>query len=178
MKQKTILILAGIAAALQAAAVLLAVFMTVNQKAVKQIWGTDGKMYEINSFPTGAMIELLLPMLIYGIFLLCIAAVKGKPSQRQILAIIFVILAVLFKLVTGLVLAPFNLILQARLGGALEFASYSTINNAISQVTPLFTVAAFALFCMAAGSCLPVTADPVASLQDFGGTVAGQNFKK
>ena len=167
MKQKTIMILAGIAAALQTAAVLLAVFMVVNQKAVKQIWGTS-EMYEVNSFPTGAMIELLLPMLIYGIFLLCIAAVKGKPSQRQILAIILVILAVLFKLVTGLVLAPFNLILQARLGGALEFASYSTINNAISQVTSLFTVAAFALFCMAAGSCLPVMAEPAAPLQDAG----------
>lgn len=168
MKQKTILVLAGIAAALQTAAVLLAVFMTVNQKAVKQIWGTDEIVCEVNSFPTGAMIELLLPMLIYGIFLLCIAAVKRKPSQRQILAIIFVILAVLFKLVTGLVLAPFNLILQARMGGALELASYSTIENAISQVTSLFTVAAFALFCMAAGSCLPVTAEPAAPLQEAG----------
>ena len=113
-------------------------------------------------FSCSAMIELLLPMLIYGIFLLCIASVKRKPSQRQVLAIIFVILAVLFELVTGLVLAPFNLMLQARLGGALEFASYSALNSAISQITPLFTVAAFALFCMAAGSCLPVTAEPAA----------------
>lgn len=166
MKQKTILVLAGIAAALQTAAVLLAVFMTVNQKTVKQIWGTDKIVCEVNSFPTGAMIELLLPMLIYGIFLLCIAAVKRRPSQRQILAIIFVILAVLFKLVTGLVLAPFNLILQARMGGTLELASYSTIENAISQVTSLFTVTAFALFCMAAGSCLPVTAEPAAPMQE------------
>lgn len=168
MKQKTILILAGIAAALQTAAVLLAVFMAVNQKAVKQILGTDEKVCEVNSFPTGTMIELLLPMLIYVIFLLYIASVKRKPSQRQILAIIFVILAVLFKIVTGLILAPFNSMLQARMGGALEFASYSTINSAISQVTFLFTVAAFALFCMAAGSCLPVTAEPTAPLQDAG----------
>ena len=168
MKQKTILILAGIAAALQTAAVLLAVFMTVNQRAVKQIWVADESVCEVNSFPTGAMIELLLPMLIYGIFLLCIASVKRKPSQRQALAIIFVILAVLFELVTGLVLAPFNLMLQARLGGALEFASYSALNSAISQVTPLFTVTAFALFCMAAGSCMPVTAEPAAPLQDAG----------
>lgn len=167
MKQKTIMILAGIAAALQTAAVLLAVFMTVNQKAVKQIWGTDEIVCEVNSFPTGAMIELLLPMMIYVIFLLCIAAVKGKSSQRQILAVVFVILAVFFKLVAGLVLAPFNLMLQARLGGALELASYSTIENAISQVTSLFTVAAFALFCMAAGSCLPVTAESAAPLQEI-----------
>ena len=166
MKQKTIMILAGIAAALQTAAVLLAVFMVVNQKAVKGILGTSA-MYEVNSFPTGAMIELLLPMLIYGIFLLCIAAVKGKPSQRQILAIIFVILAVLFKIMSGLVLSPFSSTLQARRGSA-EFASYTVLNSAISQVTLLFTVAAFALFCMAAGSCLPVKTEPAASLQDAG----------
>lgn len=156
MKQKNVLVLAGIAAALQAAAVLLAVFMTVNQRAVKQILYLDERVCEIKSFPAGAMIELLLPMLIYVIFLLSIASVKRNPSQRQILAIIFTVLAVLFKIVIGLILAPFNAILQARLGGALEFASYSGLNNIISQVAFLFTVTAFALFCMAAGSCLPM----------------------
>lgn len=168
MKPKTIMILAGIAAALQTAAVVIAVFMVANQSAVKQMMDAGESICKVNSFPTGVMIELLLPMLIYVIFLLSIASVKRKSSQRQILAIIFTILAVLFKIVTGLVLVPFNTILQARLGGVEEFASYSTLSNAVSQVTFLFTVAAFALFCMAAGSCLPVTASPVAPVQNAG----------
>lgn len=159
MKPKTITILAGIAAALQTAAVLLAVFMVANQSMVKQMLGAVEEVCKAHSLPTGVMIELLLPMLIYVIFLLCIAAVKRNSSQRQALAIIFAVLAVLFKVVAGLIMAPFNTMLQARMGGALEFASYSTLNNAISQVTLLFTVSAFALFCIAAGSCLPVTAD-------------------
>lgn len=78
MKQKTVMILVGIAAALQGVAVLLAVFMTVFQTTVKQIYNCDESVCNIKSVPTGAFVELLLPLLIYGIFLLCIAFVKDK----------------------------------------------------------------------------------------------------
>lgn len=168
MKQKTITILAGIAAALQTAAVLLAVFMTMNQSMVKHYYNLDEKVCSVKSFPTGAFIELLLPLFIYVIFLICIAAVKIQSSQRSILAIVFAVLAVLFKALAGLILAPFGTMLQARLGGAAEFASYSALTQAISYVTLLFTAAAFAVFCMAAGSCLTFGEENAALLQNEG----------
>ncbi|MEZ3426867.1 MAG: hypothetical protein K1W13_05635 [Lachnospiraceae bacterium] len=164
MKQKTTMILVGIAAALQTVAVLLAVFMTVFQSTVKQIYGCDEGVCNIKSVPTGAFAELLLPLLIYGIFLFCIAIVKDKAFARQALAIVFAALAVLFKVVTALI-GMYIIMLEARTKGALAYAGYSALNNAVLKVTFLFTLAAFALFCMAAGSCLPVRAECTAASQ-------------
>lgn len=167
MKQKTTMILAGIAAALQTAAVLLAVFMTVFQSTVKQIYGCDESVCNIKSVPTGAFAELLLPLLIYGIFLLCIAFVKDRAFARQVLAIVFVVLAVLFRVVSALAAGYMN-VLEARMKGVSAYAGYTALNTAISQVTFLFTIAAFALFCMTAGSCLAVRTKEAVSLQGAG----------
>lgn len=168
MRQRTITILAGIAAALQTAAVLLAVFMVENQSVVMRLWGGLNEAVSGEKiFPTGAFIELLLPLPIYVIFLLCIAAIKTKPSQRRVLAVAFTVLVVLFKIMAAVMLVPFCAMLQARLRGALAFAGYSTLTQAVSQATLLFTATAFALFCMAAGSCLPVMPEPASCTFTF-----------
>ena len=152
MKKKTIMILAGTAAALQTVAVILAVLLTVFQDTVKQIYGYRGQIYSMKSVPIGAFAELLLPFLVYVIFLLCIIFIRDKVFARQILAIIFAVLAVLFKIGTALLEAWSN-VLQAR-QGISQYADYVTLNTAVLQVTFLFTVTAFALFCMTAGGCL------------------------
>lgn len=153
MKKKTIMILAGIAAALQTAAVVFAVLITVFQDIVKQIYGCQEQICSIKSVPTGAFAELLLPLLIYVIFLLCVVFVMDKTFARQTLAIIFAVLAVLIKVVTAMLETCIN-VLQARLKGVSEYAGYSVLNNVVLQVTFLFTVTAFTLFCLTVGSCL------------------------
>ena len=165
MKQKTIMILVGIAAALQTVSVLFAVLMTVFQSTVKQIYNCDESVCNIKSVPTGAFAELLLPLLIYVLFLFCIALVKDKAFARQALTIVFAALAVLFRVVTALT-GRYIIMLEARTKVALAFAGYTALNNAISQVTFLFTLTAFALFCMAAGGSLAVRAECTAASQE------------
>lgn len=153
MKRSAGMILAGIAAALQTVAVLLAVLMTVWQSTVKQIYGCEDMVCGVNTVPTGAFAELLLQLPVYVAFLLCIVFVRDKRFAGRVLAIAFAAVAVLFKGVTALLGFYVNM-LQARMKGALAYAAYCALNNAVLQVTFLFTVTAFALFCMAAGSCL------------------------
>lgn len=83
------------------------------------------------------------------------------------LAIVFTALTVLFKVATSLI-GIYITMLEARTKGALAYAGYYALNSAVLQVTFLFTLAAFALFCMAAGSCLPVKAESTTASQGAG----------
>ena len=81
MKQKTIMILVGIAAALQTVSVLFAVLMTVFQSTVKQIYNCDESVCNIKSVPTGAFAELLLTLFGGGEESGLMAGLLGKRKE-------------------------------------------------------------------------------------------------
>ncbi len=147
------MVMAAIAAALQTVAVIAAVLVTVFQDKVMQLYGSPEQICSIKAVPASALAEILLPLLIYVIFLLCIVFVMDKTFARQTLGIIFAVLAVLIKVVTALLVAGINVLL-ARLKGISEYAGYTVLSNVVWQVTFLFTVTAFTLFCVTVGSCL------------------------
>lgn len=155
---KSVKILAGIAAGMQGVAILLMFLAILYQKTVKIWFSGMNDLAEINTVPIISILEVLLPLVIYGIFLavLCI----GGPNRENVKALAVVLLGICCLLKVLWVFLPgVESFVIARIGGSMELASYSALKQAISMVSLPFTIVAFALFCFAAGGCFWQSAD-------------------
>lgn len=149
MKTKTIKIIAGCAAGIQAVTILLIFFMVMNQKAVKTLYSTMDELLEIRSIPVSEIIISLCPLFFYLIFFIYISSAGELVKRSKIAVAVFFGIGCLMKVIMG----NFSILDSILFMGmnVTEVASYQVLRSAISMVCGPFSIVAFALFCLAVG---------------------------
>lgn len=149
MKTKTIKIIAGCSAGVQAVAMLLIFFMVINQNAIKTLYSTMDELLEIRSIPVTEIIICLCPLILYLIFFIYISSAGELVKSSKITVAVFFGVGCLIKVVLGVITYLDGFLIMNM--SVTEISSYQILRSAVSFVCTPFSTVAFALFCLAVG---------------------------
>lgn len=137
-------IFAGIALGLQAAAVLLTVYICMDQRRIKQLFSAQGELLDIYSIPADYVIVNLGPVVVYLLFFVFLLVSANKETGSRAGAGIFFgfscLLKILLEYVPQFSAAFWNTMDTASL------ASHMVLGNAITMASRPLTLTAFGFF--------------------------------
>lgn len=152
MKTKTIKIIAGCSAGIQAVAMLIIFFMVMNQNAVKTLYSSMDELLEIRSIPVTEIIVCLCPLIFYLIFFIYLSSAGQLVKNSKTTVAVFFGIGCLIKVALGVLTILDSFLFMSM--STVEIASYQVLRSAVSFACAPFSTVAFALFCLAAGGSM------------------------
>lgn len=135
----------------QAIAVLITVYMFMDQENIKKIFTSGKEIAEIHSLPVEYMLINICPFILYLIFYICHITAENKNGQGRMIPAVFFGVCCAMKVILEF-LFQFSGVYYSLTGmTAVETASRSVLNSAIAIASRPCSVIAFGLFCLAAG---------------------------
>ena len=148
MKLKLLKILSALVAALEGVCFLVVIGFSVNQGVVRQLYSNSNDLP--NVIPIESLLNAIVWLLFYLIFMGYIFAFVKKQSSTTGSAVLFLVVGCLLKIILGIVPNIITMV-YARQLGETALASYSALNTAIGTICNPIAVVAFALFCFCLG---------------------------